>query len=34
MWLYYPILTFGRNDLIGAYIEWWVVSVFRTVGPG
>lgn len=34
MFLYYPVLVFGLNNPIGKYIEWWVVSVFRTVGPG
>ncbi|MFO1094034.1 MAG: hypothetical protein U0992_12090 [Planctomycetaceae bacterium] len=34
MWLYYPLLMGGHNGPIDAYIEWWVVSVFRTVGPG
>jgi hypothetical protein len=34
MWLYYPIFAMGHDNPIGAYIEWWVVSVFRTVGPG
>lgn len=34
MWLYYPVLAMGHNNPIGAYVEWWVVSVFRTVGPG
>jgi hypothetical protein len=34
MWLYYPILRLPRDNPIDDYIEWWVVSVFRTVGPG
>jgi len=34
MWLYYPLLEYCRCEPLGAYIEWWVVTVFRTVGPG
>lgn len=33
-YLYYPLFVFGRDSLIERYIEWWVVSVFHTVGPG
>ena len=34
MFLYYPILAMGHDSLAGTYIEWWVVDVFDTVGPG
>jgi hypothetical protein len=34
MWLYYPIFLLGHNHPLSKYIEWWVVSVFKTVGPG
>lgn len=34
MLLYYPLLAFGRDNPISTYIEWWVVDVFDTVGPG
>jgi hypothetical protein len=34
MWLYYPLLMLEHGNPIDSYIEWWVVSVFHTVGPG
>lgn len=35
LWLYYPLLiTLGHLGPLGWYIEWWVVDVFHTVGPG
>ncbi len=34
MWLYLPLLLFGHNQPISWYIEWWVVDIFHTVGPG
>ena len=34
MFLYYPLLVMGDGNPVGAYIEWWVVDVFDTVGPG
>ena len=34
MWLYYPLLIGGHDSPIMRYIEWWVVDVFDTVGPG
>jgi len=34
MWVYYPLIALGHGNPIDAYIEWWVVDVFRTVGPG
>ena len=35
MWLYFPLLKFEQvRWTIGKYIEWWVVDVFHTVGPG
>ena len=34
MWLYYPLLMLGHGNPIDAYIDWWVVHVFHTVGPG
>lgn len=34
MWLYYPILIWGHGNPLMHYIEWWVVDVFHTVGPG
>lgn len=34
MWLYYPLLLSGQNGPAMRYIEWWVVDVFDTVGPG
>lgn len=33
-YLYYPCFIFGRDSLIEMYIEWWVVDIFHTVGPG
>jgi hypothetical protein len=33
LWLYYPLLAFGRFQPLDAYIEWWV-ELFGTVGPG
>ena len=33
LYLYYPLLVFGHQNPIGAYIEWWV-NLFDTVGPG
>lgn len=34
IWLYYPILVWGHTWPLSNYIEWWVVDVFNTVGPG
>ncbi|WDI42329.1 hypothetical protein [Bremerella sp. P1] len=34
MWLYYPIIILGHDHPLMYYIEWWVVDVFHTVGPG
>lgn len=34
LWFYYPLLAGGHNHPIKSYIEWWVVDVFHTVGPG
>lgn len=34
MWLYYPIIILGHGNPLDYYIEWWVVDVFHTVGPG
>jgi hypothetical protein len=34
MYLYYPVLMMARGTFVGDYIEWWVVDVFHTVGPG
>ena len=34
MYFYFPLLAMGHTNLMGAYIEWWVVDVFGTVGPG
>lgn len=34
LWLYFPILILGHGNPVDAYIEWWVVDVFHTVGPG
>lgn len=34
MWLYAPILMLGHSNPLMDYIEWWVVDVFGTVGPG
>ena len=33
MWAYYPLLVWGSDTPIHAYIEWWV-DLFGTVGPG
>ncbi len=33
-WLYYPLFILGPDNPIAWYIEWWVVDVFDTVGPG
>ncbi|QDT53393.1 hypothetical protein Pan44_14100 [Caulifigura coniformis] len=35
MWMYYPLLAYRPAfSLLEPYVEWWVVTVFRTVGPG
>ena len=34
MFVYYPIAAMGHGGPLSAYIEWWVVDVFNTVGPG
>lgn len=35
LWVYYPLLIcLGHIGPLGWYIEWWVVDVFHTVGPG
>lgn len=34
MYLYYPLFFLGRDSFFYTYLEWWVVDVFRTVGPG
>lgn len=34
LWLYYPIIILGHDNPLAYYIEWWVVEVFDTVGPG
>jgi len=34
IWVYYPLLLRGHNGLVSKYIDWWVTSVFDTVGPG
>lgn len=34
MWVYYPLLVWGHFHPLDWYIEWWVVDVFHTVGPG
>ena len=34
MWLYYPLICWGHSNPLMMYIEWWVVDVFGTVGPG
>lgn len=36
MWVYYPLFVCGHGPDSPAmrYIEWWVVDVFDTVGPG
>jgi hypothetical protein len=34
IWVYYPLLVWGHFHPLDWYIEWWVVDVFRTVGPG
>ena len=34
MLVYYPLLALGHDSPMMAYIEWWVVDVFHTVGPG
>jgi hypothetical protein len=34
MWVYYPLIAAGHGNPLDSYIEWWVVDVFRTVGPG
>lgn len=33
-WLYYPLFALGHDNPIVWYIEFWVVDVFDTVGPG
>lgn len=34
MWVYYPLIIGGHDTPAMRYIEWWVVDVFDTVGPG
>ena len=34
VWLYYPLFAIRRFVPFMWYIEWWVVEVFHTVGPG
>ncbi len=34
LYVYYPLLMFGHDHFMMHYIEWWVVDVFHTVGPG
>ena len=35
MWLYYPVVVLVHKvEPLGRYIQWWVVDVFKTVGPG
>ena len=35
MWLYDPVVKLCNSvECVGKYVEWWVVSVFHTVGPG
>ncbi|MCO6043420.1 hypothetical protein NG895_05830 [Aeoliella sp. ICT_H6.2] len=34
MWVYFPVLVLGHRTPLMWYIEWWVVDVFHTVGPG
>ena len=34
MFLYYPLLLMEHGNPLHAYIEWWVVDVVGTVGPG
>ncbi|MBA2114821.1 hypothetical protein HOV93_19880 [Planctomycetes bacterium FF15] len=34
MWFYLPILMLGHENPLAYYIEWWVIEVFDTVGPG
>ncbi|MCG8448506.1 MAG: hypothetical protein MI725_02865 [Pirellulales bacterium] len=34
LFIYYPLFLFGPDSFLIAYIEWWVVDVFQTVGPG
>ena len=34
-WLYLPLwYLVGNGGILGSYVEWWVVDVFHTVGPG
>lgn len=34
IWLYYPLVCWGHGNPFMDYIEWWVVDVFGSVGPG
>jgi hypothetical protein len=34
IWPYAPLLLLGHHNPVAWYIEWWVVDVFHTVGPG
>lgn len=34
VWLYFPFFYMGHDNPLAWYIEWWVVDVFGTVGPG
>ncbi len=34
LWLYAPLFLFKHDQWVMRYVEWWVVDVFHTVGPG
>lgn len=34
MLIYWPLRRIFRYEVMGSYIEWWVVDVFHTIGPG
>ena len=34
IWIYFPVRYIGQHTPFFHYIEWWVVDVFHTVGPG
>ena len=33
LWVYYPLFAW-KSEVFRHYIDWWVVDVFHTVGPG
>ena len=34
LFFYFPLIVMGHGSFMNHYIEFWVVDVFHTVGPG